>query len=30
MIAAALIGLLTWWRVRRPLVVSAPAIDQEE
>ncbi|HJQ91445.1 MAG TPA: apolipoprotein N-acyltransferase [Acidimicrobiia bacterium] len=30
MIAAALIGLLTWWRARRPLVVSAPAIDEEE
>ena len=30
MIAAALIGLLTWWRTRRPLVVSAPAIDEEE
>jgi len=30
MIAAALVGLFTWWRVRRPLVVSAPAIDEEE
>ena len=30
MIAAALVGLLTWWRARRPLVVSAPAIDEEE
>jgi apolipoprotein N-acyltransferase len=30
MIAAALIGLLTWWRTRRPLVVSAHAIDEEE
>jgi len=30
MIAAALIGLVTWWRARRPLVVSAPAIDEEE
>ena len=30
MIAAALVGLFTWWRARRPLVVSAPAIDEEE
>ena len=30
MIAAALIGLVTWWRTRRPLVVSAHAIDEEE
>ena len=30
MIAAALIGMVTWWRARRPLVVSAPAIDEEE
>ena len=30
MIAVALLGLLTWWRARRPLVVSAPAIDEEE
>lgn len=30
MIAAATIGLFTWWRARRPLVVSAPASDEEE
>jgi apolipoprotein N-acyltransferase len=30
MVLAALIGLLTWWRSRGPLVVSAPAIDEEE
>ena len=30
MIAAALVALATWWRSRRPLVVSAPAIDEEE
>ncbi len=30
MIGAALIGLVTWWRARRPLVVSSPEIDEEE
>jgi apolipoprotein N-acyltransferase len=30
MVAAALVGLFTWWRARSPLVVSAPAIDEEE
>jgi apolipoprotein N-acyltransferase len=30
MIAVALLGLVTWWRARHRLVVSAPAIDEEE
>jgi hypothetical protein len=30
MIAAALAGLVTWWRTRGALVVSAPANDEEE
>jgi apolipoprotein N-acyltransferase len=30
MIAAAVIGLITWWRVRKPLVASAPANEEEE
>jgi apolipoprotein N-acyltransferase len=30
MIVVALLGLVTWWRARRPLVVSAPVIDEEE
>lgn len=30
MIAAALVGLATWWRARRPLVGSAVESDEEE
>jgi apolipoprotein N-acyltransferase len=30
MILAAVLGLVTWWRIRGSLVVSAPAIDEEE
>jgi apolipoprotein N-acyltransferase len=30
MILAAVLGLVTWWRTRGPLVVSAPAADEEE
>jgi apolipoprotein N-acyltransferase len=30
MIAAAVVGLITWWRARRPLVVSAVEIEEEE
>jgi apolipoprotein N-acyltransferase len=30
MLLAALAGLITWWRVRKPLVVSGPASDEEE
>jgi apolipoprotein N-acyltransferase len=30
MIAAALIGVVTWWCARRPLVASAPETDEEE
>lgn len=30
MIAVASLGLITWWRNRAPLVVSAPASDEEE
>jgi apolipoprotein N-acyltransferase len=29
MILAAVAGLVTWWRARGPLVVSAPATDEE-
>jgi hypothetical protein len=27
---AAAAGLVTWWQVRRPLVVSVPETDEEE
>jgi apolipoprotein N-acyltransferase len=27
---AALTGVITWWRARRPLVVSAPETEEEE
>jgi hypothetical protein len=30
MIFAALTSLVTWWRIRGPLVASAPAHDEEE
>jgi apolipoprotein N-acyltransferase len=30
MVLAAVIGLVAWWRSRGPLVVSSPAIDEEE
>ena len=30
MVVAALVGVITWWRARRPLVVSAPETDEEE
>jgi apolipoprotein N-acyltransferase len=30
MIAAALAGLVTWWRIRRPLVASGPPVEEEE
>jgi apolipoprotein N-acyltransferase len=30
MVVAAVTGLVTWWRIRGPLVVSAPANDEEE
>jgi apolipoprotein N-acyltransferase len=30
MVGAALVGVITWWRARRPLVVSAPETDEEE
>ncbi len=29
MIAAALVGIVTWWRVRMPLVVSADPEEEE-
>ena len=29
MIAAALVGVVTWWRVRKPLVVSADPEEEE-
>jgi apolipoprotein N-acyltransferase len=30
MILAAVLGLVTWWRIRGPLVGSVPATDEEE
>jgi hypothetical protein len=30
MMLAAVVGILTWWRIRRPLLVSTPASDEEE
>jgi apolipoprotein N-acyltransferase len=30
MLVAAVIGLITWWRVRKPLVASAPEDHEEE
>jgi uncharacterized iron-regulated membrane protein len=30
MVVAALTGVITWWRARRPLVVSAPETEEEE
>lgn len=30
MVAMALVGIATWWRTARPLVASAPEIDEEE
>ncbi|HEX6146071.1 MAG TPA: apolipoprotein N-acyltransferase [Acidimicrobiia bacterium] len=29
-VVAALTGVITWWRARRPLVASAPETDEEE